>query len=235
MRDAAEARLCAAIGADIVDCKDPAAGALGAVGPGAIAEIRAAVPASIPVSATIGDVGEPSVALERAVAAVHAGADLVKIGFFPGFDHAALLARLAAHRPLHRRLVGVLFADRAPEFTLIASMQQAGFVGVMLDTVQKAEGALPDMMTAAELGDFVRAAHGAALLAGFAGGLRLHHIARLLPLEPDVLGFRGALCRHETRADSIDRVSALALRAAIPRMSARQPGTMLAVEVGEGP
>ena len=53
--DADEARAAAAAGADIVDVKNPAEGSLGAPSPAVIAEVRAAVPAEVPVSAAIGD------------------------------------------------------------------------------------------------------------------------------------------------------------------------------------
>ena len=47
--DAAEARVAAAAGADIIDVKNPAEGSLGAPTPAVIADVRAAVPA-LPVS-----------------------------------------------------------------------------------------------------------------------------------------------------------------------------------------
>ncbi len=62
--------LCAASGgADIIDCKDPAMGALGALPHVVVARIREAVPAHIPVSATIGDPPpEPEARRRRGIA-----------------------------------------------------------------------------------------------------------------------------------------------------------------------
>src|SRR4029078_10489724 len=58
----AEARLAVSSGADIIDCKDPSRGALGALPLDAIFAVRAAVPREIPVSATVGDLKpEPDV------------------------------------------------------------------------------------------------------------------------------------------------------------------------------
>ena len=53
--DAGEARVAAEAGADIVDVKNPAEGSLGAPAPAVIADVRAALPAELPVSAAIGD------------------------------------------------------------------------------------------------------------------------------------------------------------------------------------
>ena len=53
--DAREACLCVSLGADIIDAKNPAAGALGALPAERVRAIRAALPAHVPVSATIGD------------------------------------------------------------------------------------------------------------------------------------------------------------------------------------
>jgi dihydroneopterin aldolase len=55
VRDAAEAEMALACGADIIDLKDPSQGALGAVSLDAIASTVRCVAGRAPVSATIGD------------------------------------------------------------------------------------------------------------------------------------------------------------------------------------
>ncbi|HNI07365.1 MAG TPA: (5-formylfuran-3-yl)methyl phosphate synthase, partial [Thiobacillaceae bacterium] len=67
---AEEARLALAAGADLIDCKNPAAGALGALPRATVAEVLAAVGGRRPVSATIGDF--PDMAVEAVVAAAEA-------------------------------------------------------------------------------------------------------------------------------------------------------------------
>ena len=76
-----EALLCAHLAADIIDAKNPAAGALGALPHATVKAIRARVPRHIPVSATIGDPTNDADATARAVLAMAAaGADIVKVG-----------------------------------------------------------------------------------------------------------------------------------------------------------
>lgn len=58
VRSSAEARASVAGGADVIDVKEPARGPLGMADPGVWAEVRAVVPAAIPVSVALGEIGE---------------------------------------------------------------------------------------------------------------------------------------------------------------------------------
>ena len=217
----AEARLAATHGADIVDCKNPAEGALGALAHATVRAIRAALPASVPVSATIGDLApEPEPVLEAARAMAATGADIVKIGFFPGGDARATIRHLGGHLAPSTPLVAVLMADtgRALDLALVSALGEAGFAGVMLDTAVKDGRTLLDHRGRDELAAFLEAAAVAGLMAGLAGSLKLAQIPTLLALEPDVLGFRGALCRDADRARALDADALIAVRRAIPRV-----------------
>jgi (5-formylfuran-3-yl)methyl phosphate synthase len=202
-----EARIAAANGATIIDCKDPASGALGAL---PVPVVRAIVQAvSCPVSATVGDLIPDVTAVPAAVAAMAAaGVDYVKIGFFPGGDAAATIHALGRLPMGATRLVGLLLADRHPDFRLIDQMAAAGFEGVMLDTVDKSSGALPDVLPLVELSRFIERAHSSGLFAGLAGALRLRHIPALASLQPDILGFRGALCKDWARSGPVTKADA---------------------------
>lgn len=185
-------------GADVVDLKDPSRGALGAW---EIQALQKAVslwwswPEPKPrLSATIGDVPLEAEPVRTAVEkAVSKGVPLVKIGMFPG-DGA--LATLDALRPLAERadLVAVFLADREPDFDLLPEIAAAGFAGAMLDTADKAKGSLRRVMPDAEIGAFVRRARALGLMTGVAGSLKLGDVGALAALDPDYLGFRGALC-----------------------------------------
>lgn len=198
-------------GADIIDCKDAARGALGALPVSVVAAIRRSLPAGIPVSATIGDIpSEPGPVVAAVMAMARSGADDIKIGFFPGGNARATIAALGACDPNQARLVGLLLADRDPDFSLLADMARAGFRGVMVDTAGKAGTTLRDHMSEAKLAEFVKQARAFGLFCGFAGSLGLSDIATLMRLKPNVLGFRGALCAG---ADRTGRLSLQAVRA----------------------
>jgi len=99
---------------------------------------------------------------------------------------------------------------------VISVMGNAGFAGVMVDTAGKSSGALPSVISPPRLKSFIDAAHREGLFAGLAGSLRLNHVAELLVLQPDLLGFRGALCRAGERTGALDFEALMAVRGAIP-------------------
>jgi uncharacterized protein (UPF0264 family) len=207
VRNLDEARVAAAAAVDILDLKAPEHGALGALDVAEVAEIVRRLGSSQRTSATIGDLPlEPAriVAATRAMAAT--GVDYVKLGLFPGGD---LDGTLAALEPLARsgtRLVAVLFGDQDPSAELPRTLARAGFAGCMLDTADKTRGSLTDICSPQRLSRFVTEVRRQGLLCGLAGALRAHDIPALLPLEPDYLGFRGALCRGHQRTQRIDPV-----------------------------
>ncbi|MGO9673210.1 MAG: (5-formylfuran-3-yl)methyl phosphate synthase [Methylocella sp.] len=218
----AEAELALSCGADIIDLKDPAKGALGALDPGLVAKIVAAVGARKPVSAAAGDHFTSSAAAVAAVRdLVATGADYVKVGFA---SNAAAEASIRALGALAARvkLVGVLFADRTPDLKLLQSMAECGFSGAMLDTFLKGEGRLLDHMGVAALAGFVDRCRELALEPGLAGSLEAPDVPRLLPLRPHYLGFRGALCAGAERKAALDAEAVAMIRDLIPNVGDSQ-------------
>lgn len=192
---AAEANLALPLGGQLIDCKNPSAGALGALDAKLIRSVVATVRGRVPVSATIGDLPtDPAVMLNAAREIAATGADIVKAGFFGDSDPRDAIAALGAADLGKARLVAVLMADQRPDLTIIAALAEAGFIGVMLDTADKFKGALPDLLPAKALANFIARGRSFGLAAGLAGSLRVEHIASLVALSPDILGFRGALC-----------------------------------------
>jgi uncharacterized protein (UPF0264 family) len=227
--DPVEARLAAAGGANVIDAKNPHEGALGALPLATIAAIREAVPLTIPVSATIGDLPcEPDRVASAVMATAATGADYVKIGFFPGGNARAAIAHLATLDIAPARLVGLLLADREPDLALIPAMAQAGFAGVMLDTADKHAHGLTGILCHDQLAAFIAVAQSNGLFAGLAGSLRLWDVAPLMRLKPNILGFRGALCTAQSRTGRLSAAALAAVRAEIDKTApgARsQPGT----------
>lgn len=200
-----------AFGADIVDLKNPAEGALGAW-PTALLEMAVARwragGRGAQLSATVGDHPLDAQILAHAARRIAAtGVPLVKIGFaLPRSDAATTLApclKALAEVARESRLIAVLFADQGPDLRLVPAFADAGFAGVMLDTADKAAGGLRRHLGEAELARFVALARQHRLLTGLAGSLKLEDVAPLAALGPDYLGFRGALCA-EGRTGALD-------------------------------
>ena len=86
----AEVDLALAAGADLIDLKDPEAGALGAWPRAQLTQAVERVAGRRPVSATVGDLPPDASAMAAAAKATGAtGVDIVKLGFFAGADHRA--------------------------------------------------------------------------------------------------------------------------------------------------
>lgn len=213
-----EALLALDWGADIIDFKNPREGALGALPIKVIDTARETIEGRVQTSATIGDAPMVPVELARRVELVAAtGVDFVKIGLFGGEQQLACIRQLAEFGR-YTRLVGVLFADASPELDLLTPLSEAGFAGVMIDTKGKSGGGLRHHLGETTLRDFVETAHGRGLFAGLAGSLRVGDIAPLLTLQPDYLGFRGALCVGGARVERLDEVQFQRVRQAIPAL-----------------
>ncbi|TJV88276.1 MAG: dihydroneopterin aldolase, partial [Mesorhizobium sp.] len=198
-----EAEIALSGGVDIVDLKDPKAGALGAVSTQTIRRTISFIAGRAPVSAVCGDLPmEPETIRAKAEEIAATGVDYVKIGFFPSANAAACAAAL---EPLAARtkLIAVLFADLAPDFELLPKFAKHRFHGAMVDTAKKANGRLLDHLPPERIPGFIDRAKSLALIVGLSGSLEAPDIPRLLPFAPDFLGFRGALCGHSGRVGSI--------------------------------
>jgi dihydroneopterin aldolase len=214
--DAAEAEAVLQLGADVVDLKDPRRGALGAVPLDAARAAIATVARRTETSAALGDppYDEDAVlAGARALAAM--GVDYVKLAV-----DAPTLDRLGHSLSGLARdvgVVGMMFADEKPDFALLAKLSALGFKGAMLDTRDKTRGRLIAHLDVVSLSQFCSECRALNLISGLAGSLEAPDVPRLLLLGPDVLGFRGALCRAHDRKDAIDPQAVALIRDLIPR------------------
>lgn len=205
-----EAQIAIRAGAQIIDCKDPANGPLGALSHNIVREIVKTVARRVPTSATVGNIVlDPQSIHQAVIGMASTGVDFVKIGLFKGGDTLGTIHKLANIEIEKCRIVAVLFAEDKPDFSLLYLLSKVGFSGVMLDTSDKQGKALPDLIPIVRLKQFVDEAHSAGLFVGLAGSLRLKHLQIMLDLKSDLLGFRGALCKKEIRGDELDENAVL--------------------------
>lgn len=204
--NAEEAAAARAGGADLIDAKDPASGALGAVSIETLREIHAAVAGERPVTAALGDAVDEQAIEDTARSFAAGGAMLVKVGF-AGITKARRAEKLAAAavrgvQASGRGLSGVVavaYADAhrigslAPS-AIVQVAARAGAAGVLLDTADKCGPGLRQLIGPAALSSWVAEAHEAGLLVALAGKLTAADLAFVRDAGADIAGVRGAAC-----------------------------------------
>ncbi|MEY3759175.1 MAG: hypothetical protein RIR39_666 [Pseudomonadota bacterium] len=203
---------------DIIDLKQPALGALGALDVTTVKKIVIAIAGRCPISATIGDLPmQPEPVFNAVKAMAETGVDYIKIGFFPGNDWQGTAQKLSLLTRKNHALIAVLFADTQPDFAIMDSLKEAGFTGVMLDTMDKQQGSLTQVMAKTDITQFVAQAKALQMLCGLAGSLRLEDIPELMFYQPDYLGFRGALCQGHNRVGQLNKLAVMQIRDVIKK------------------
>jgi uncharacterized protein (UPF0264 family) len=216
-----EAALVLSANADIIDLKQPALGALGALEINVVKKIVTAIDGRCPVSATIGDLSmEPQIIFNAVKAMAETGIDYIKVGLFPGGAWLETLEKLSVLTQQNIALIAVLFADsqfdkNQSDFAIIPALKNTGFKGIMLDTRDKKNGSLTKIMAKTDIRQFVRRVKAHQLICGLAGSLRLEDIAELMTYHPDYLGFRGALCRQHNRIAQLNEALIVQIKQAI--------------------
>lgn len=199
-----EAKVAIENGADIIDLKDPQKGALGAL---SIDQINAVVAyvnsqnsTNIKTSATIGDIPMKANLIANQVAELgKTNIDFIKIGFFETEDYQPCLDALSAFVKMGKRLIAILFAETTYPVDMIKRIKQAGFVGVLIDTMNKNGLTLLDFYSEEKRQEFVKEANKHELQFGLAGSLKLQHVEMLNKLNPNYMGFRGGVCEGNQR------------------------------------
>jgi uncharacterized protein (UPF0264 family) len=213
-----EAQIALENGADIIDLKEPSAGALGALPIERIQAIVAYVKSikeagAMLTSATIGDLPmQPNLLIAQITKLAETGVDIIKIGFFQTDDYQPCLDAL---RPLAQtgiRLIAVLFAETTYPKVLIAAIKNAGFIGVMLDTANKNGLTLLDYYSAENRREFANNVFKLEMQLGLAGSLKLQHIDLIKDINPSYIGFRGGVCDDNQRHLALDASKIKAIR-----------------------
>lgn len=232
--DPGEVRAALAGGAEIIDVKNPAEGALGAAEPRVILAVRGALPPGVSLSATLGDAPHlPGTMALAARGAALCGVDYVKVGLRGSRTAAEALALLRALAEAVRearadtRVVACAYADGGqvgvfPPAELPAVAAAAGIAVCMIDTLVKDGRGLFDHLAVEAVAAFVADARGRGLLTALAGSLQLQDLRRVAACGPDIVGFRGAACAGG-RGGCLMPERVRAIRAAVNDQAAVRP------------
>jgi uncharacterized protein (UPF0264 family) len=203
---AAEASAALAGGADVIDAKNPRAGALGPVSLGVLRDIYATVGGTRPVTAALGDAVSERAVEQDACAFAAAGARFVKVGF-AGITSPPLIAAYIAAAVRGAALgsdggasvVAVAYADAdrvdsLPANLIVPLALRAGARGVLLDTADKAGPGLRGLIAPDALARWVAEAHAGGVFVALAGKLTADDLTFVREAGADIAGVRGAAC-----------------------------------------
>jgi uncharacterized protein (UPF0264 family) len=197
VRSAAEAELALTGGAQLIDVKEPARGALGAASWEEVQGVVVAVAGRVPVSAALGELCD-----DRGVA-VPSGVAYAKLGLAGAAGDSAWPQRwekALGRLPDHVRRVAVAYADwRAaaapPPADVIRHGSGVGCTALLVDTFIKGRGDLFTHLTRHELEELLAAARDRCWLTVLGGSLSAEAVPSAAELGPDYLAVRGAACR----------------------------------------
>lgn len=221
---------------DIVDCKNPEEGSLGANFPWVIQDLKTTISSSqkpgIQLSATIGDMPYlPGTASLAAVGLATIGVDYIKVGVHgpKTKDQAKKLleniVRAAKSVNDNVSVVAAAYADykriktSIPPIDLVEIAAETGCDVVMVDTAIKDAKGLMDFMNHDEISRFCNKGEEAGLMVALAGKLRMQDIPFLKTTGARIIGVRSMVCQ------GFDR-----LRGAIEASLVMQVKELLAVE-----
>jgi uncharacterized protein (UPF0264 family) len=214
VRSAAEAEAALEGGAALIDVKEPANGPLGMAPLSVIDDVLETVAGRAPVSAALGEARDASEFLPAVVAARLAFVKYGTAGCGDGeravWQRAFTLAsnRLAA-AGASCQVVVTAYADwrrsRSPspsELCRFACERRAG--PFLVDTCGKDGSTLLDWLPITEVAELCRRCRAAGVPVALAGSLGPPQIRDLLPLRPDWIAVRGAVCHGRRREDQVD-------------------------------
>ncbi|MCE9548632.1 MAG: (5-formylfuran-3-yl)methyl phosphate synthase [Planctomycetia bacterium] len=211
VRNVAEALLACQAGADLIDIKEPSRGSLGAPAAATIREIVRAVCGQVPISVALGELLDQNTGQEYDLdSGVLHGVRYVKLGLAGCAARSDWFGQWQVtidRLPDDVEPVAVVYADansRAPSVdAILAAAVSVAAPIVLVDTFEKWAGNLLAHWSLARTGDFVTNAHELGLQVALAGSLDLAAIGQLLPIGPDFIAVRGAVCSG-SRQEGID-------------------------------
>jgi uncharacterized protein (UPF0264 family) len=232
-----EARHAVEGGADLIDAKDPLAGALGAVSLDTLREIHDAVSARRVVSAALGDASDEGLIERSAFDYGRTGVGFVKVGFAGTRDPfrverllRAAVGGVEATGLENCGVVAVAYADSGGTTSveptrLVDIAARVGAAGVLLDTAHKDGPGLLRLVSIGTLRSWVARSHGAGLTVALAGKLTAEDLPRIFETGADIVGVRGAACEHGRSSRVVaERVRALRCQFSVVDTSAQRHG-----------
>jgi (5-formylfuran-3-yl)methyl phosphate synthase len=196
VRSAAEAQIALDAGVDLIDLKEPRAGALGAVAPATAADVVRAIDGRTTLSMALGELRD------RPRLPVPAGIHWAKLGLAGCAgrdDWRRSWAEAAAQLPAGCGLVAVVYADfeacgAPPPDQVLREAELVGAKAVLVDTAVKNGRGLLDWWTADAVRRLAGDARALRMLSVAGGSLMAETIPQVAACGVDYVAVRGAAC-----------------------------------------
>jgi uncharacterized protein (UPF0264 family) len=212
VRSAEEAAAALDAGADLIDVKEPAKGALGVAEAEVVAAVIDAVNGKVPVSAALGE-WSPNAITE---AHWHLELDLAYIKWgLAGYQHGPGwgLDLLDTRREVRAGIdvVAVAYADwqrakSVPPAEVAKFAKRYRYQAFLLDTWGKDGKHLLNFLKADEVAELVAGLKAGGVKVAIGGGLGLEQVKQLKASAPDWFAVRGAVCAGGKRDGLLDPV-----------------------------
>ncbi len=204
--------------ADLIDCKNPLEGSLGANSPKMIRSMKKLIPKNSNklLSATIGDFPNlPCSAALAALGAAFSGADIIKVGLMgPKNERDAtflMKSVVDAVKSYDQRILVVAagYADHkrlntSPDPKLIPKIAANANCDIaMIDTGIKDGKGLFDFLSIESLIEFKNKAKTNNLSVALAGNIQIQDIEKIKKIRPDIIGVRSLVCTNNDRNNGI--------------------------------
>ncbi|MEQ8856806.1 (5-formylfuran-3-yl)methyl phosphate synthase [Gimesia sp.] len=95
-------------------------------------------------------------------------------------------------------------ASAAPPLEVLSAAIESRCAGLLIDTFHKQGLGLTDLLSLELLDELIQRAHRHGLKVALAGSIRPGDLETLSPLQPDIVGIRGAACTGNRRTSSIE-------------------------------
>ena len=204
-----EAKIVVLANVDLIDCKNPEEGSLGANFPWIIKEMKNLIPtnSSQLLSATIGDFPNlPGSASLAALGAAVSGADIIKVGLKgpqnikEGINLMKCVVKAVKNYNKDIKVVTAGYADYSRmdtglDFLSIPTIAyRSGADIAMLDTYIKDKNGLFDFLNVSQLIEFKEKANQLNLKVALAGKLNKNVLHKIRKVSPDIIGVRSMVC-----------------------------------------
>ena len=194
--------------ADIIDLKNPNDGPIGSWTIKNIKEVVRKYNNNIILSATLGNLKDLSKVKKKLSVFDSLGLNFIKIGCFcKSIKDLNKFLKFFKNTKTSATIVLVFFAENYEIINNLnnyfETFKSYNIKNIMIDTKNKSSRGLFENLTLNKLQKILLKSHKFDISIGLAGKLQLCNLINLLFLNPNVIGFRGAICKTKDRNSDI--------------------------------